>query len=45
MKDRIEDRIEEKSKRAYHYHDLKGHYEEDNNTSLSDNTFAPFSNT
>jgi len=43
MEDRVEDGIEEKSKRAYHYHDFKSHYEEDKNTSSRDETFTPFS--
>jgi hypothetical protein len=43
MKDWIEYGIEEKGKRAYHYHNFKSHYEEYKNTTFRDDAFAPFS--
>ena len=45
VEDRIKYRIEEKGKRAYHYHYFKGHYEKDKDSSLRDDTFSPFSKT
>ena len=43
MEDRIEYGIEEKSKRAYHYHDFKSHDKKNDNTSPCDDIFTPFS--
>ena len=44
MKDWIEYRIEEKRKWTYHYHNFKGHDEENKNATPCDNTFTPFFN-
>jgi len=44
MEDWIEYGIEEKGKRAYHYHDFKGYDEEYKNAAPCDDIFSPFSN-
>lgn len=45
MKDWIEYGIEEKGKRAYHYHDFKSYYEEYKNAALPNDAFTPFTKT
>jgi hypothetical protein len=42
MKNRVEYRIKEKCKRAYHYHDLKTHDKKNDNTPPGYDIFAPF---